>query len=409
MKFFKVAFLLTTVVTAYGMETDQEQIVRIPCQFKSSRRLTDQKSRELTPQEKFKTKIGCGFALIPDHPLVTGIAQDSDDATKACFPLYSTEDGEKRGVIKSNLQFIDTTILAVGARGRWLAATASNQAEVCDIETQKSVLKIDAELPWPTLASFDSEENKLLLSGFSSSNNWIMYAYDIRDGRPTKIYDASQELYYLSPDGTIGAITEDIDDYSKTLIKLINLHGLPHKEIVDSYVYTKQKPHGGLFDSTIPSLSPDNRRMALYNFDSLGKYEYDKIEVVDYRENNKRVEINYGGQPLFVTFSPDSAYVVGIGGSTPSVNSPLAIKVYDASDGKETRQIVLPSQVGGIEGLSYQNSRLAIGYTENENSDYIAVRVWNNFNPAGGGADLAEADDGKEEVADNSGSSCSVQ
>ncbi len=378
MKFFKIIFLLSFVAPAYGME-NQEQIVRIPLQFKSGRKPTDQKSRELTPQKQFKAN-GDGMGLIPHQPLLVVRTGGFFPHNPIGYSIYSTESGEKKIEINTLYNPAGSSSVryySAEPNGEFLGLPFdTKQALIFDIAAQQDKIKINAEnLVYGV--DFNAKMSELLL--WNSENN--LDRYDIRTGHYVATYEGPYEL--LSPDKTIGVIVRGAQD-SKVHI---TLRIIENKKEVGSY------EHKNLWNIAGVVLSPDNETFAIYDIAS--SIDPSKMVVIANCKTQKFEKFETEFQPQGVHFDPTGKYVIVplIGIDKKTNRSPFC--VYDSSNGKKVRQLNLPWVP--LLGVSLDETRLAVGWLAQHTEKLQGtVQVWNNFDPEGEDGDI-DADDGKEE------------
>ena len=368
MKFFKVAFILTlvvTVVTAYGME-NQEQVLTIPHQFELHP--TDKKSN---PQEQFKANVS-SIALIPKHPLIAGQQVNFKENTSK-FVLYSTDNGEQKGELKGDLTS-NAFGSATGSSGELLATTEEHRAVVFDLATQKVKQTIKNEKINIRAIALSNNEKEIFI-GYAADgylNSFNFKRYDISSGKYISTYEGPYRL--LSPDRTIGAI---IKEESETQCSFL-LRTIEDKKEVGRYTYQKQKPYNQN-EITLLSLSPNNKMLAASNWVPLNYTVYPEVVVANYQEGTEIVKINNVVQPICVIFDEDTKHVV-VGSCETEINSPKSpINVYELSSGKRVQQLVVPEVP--VNGVDLEGSRLAASWNDGNGNGFI--KVWNNFNPAG--------------------------
>ncbi len=361
MKFLKIVFLLSFVAHAYGME-NQEPIT-ISHQFKLHAPPT-------VSQKQFKADVS-SIALIPKHQLIAGQQVNFKDNTSS-FVLYSTQDGQRKGICKGGLSS-NALGPATGSSGTLFAATDVHRAVVFDLATQqvKQTIK-DEEISIRTI--YLSSDEKELLLGYAAGglNSFNFKRYDINSNKLVGTYEGPYRL--LSPDRTIGAI---IQEGSETQCSFL-LQTLVNKKEVGRYTYQKQKPYNQ-DEFTLLSLSSNNKMLAASNWAPFTTDIYPEVVVANYQEGMETAKINNVVQPMQVIFDEGTKHLV-VGSCETEENSPKSpIYVYELPSGKMVQKLVVP-QVP-VNGVDLEGSRLAASWNDEQGNGVI--QVWNNFNPTG--------------------------
>ena len=357
MKFLKIVFLLTVVVSAYGME-------------------------ELEGQMQDHREFGChniqGIGLIPHHSL---IAVTKRKRKVPSLRILSTKNGEEQCVMISPSLPLDegSDDPRPGPDGRSIAVGNSNGAAVVDIETQRIKHRIPKRNGNGICLSsiyFGTYESELLIKDFVFNGDRFISRYDVRSGTYVETY---KDLYRcLSPDKTVGAIvTEDGESVD------ITLQTLWDQRTIGSYQIEK------IWNRVDLVLSSDNETIALYDstgmFEELAPFVSRVVKIVNCKSGSP-VEFDTTSLTRGLRFDGSGKYVIApLLGIEDDGRVPY--NIYDSSSGqivKTLRAMSMPNCHVSVEGSRFA-ADLSYGGRE-------SILVW-DFDPAG---DEEDDEKGKE-------------